>query len=762
MRGRDEMTDGNPRERLVELLEAPDEASASVELARRAVSALKVVVDGLGAVQLPVTDADARRLKELARPARYGLGEQTLTDRTVRDTWEVPRELVHVEWAPPGLATDLEVVRDELGLPRGSQLTAELHSMLVYERGQFFVTHQDSEKDDGMVATLVVTLPSQHTGGELVVHHLGEATAYRGLDDRVALVAFYADCRHEVRRVRSGHRVTLTFNLLLDGDSAQPPSERVLIGNAAQLLREHVTTPVPRVHAKPAAPPRRLVVLLDHQYTERGLSASLLKGADVRRVALLREAAGVAGFESALALTDVHEVRDDTPGYRGGRGRREAGVEDADLLANDTVLTWWADDVTDAGPVTSQVDDDEVCAPTPSSRKKAYAVEREGYMGNYGNTVERWYRRAALVLWPADLGFATRAEAAPQWGLQELVRLATADGPEVAAQAARTLMPLWQQAVTRAGEQGELLAGALVAASAVDDAEVAAALLAPFAIETLEPAHAAALAHTSDRYGAQWVDERVRHWFSDQYGRRSRGRVSRETWAATLPEVCVALAGQSLGGVAAARAMLDSSWAWLTASAARGRARATTTFGQRVLADLGPPLAALVNAATRVEAGDLLDRVVAACREYGDAGAPWVMAALRAEGRAAAGGDDAPAWAQLTADQQERLAARLALPERRPDDWSMTLPSGCDCELCSTLAAFVADPAQVTLRWPLRQDRRTHVEQRITAAELPVARETRRVGSPHTLVLTKTHELFERDRRQRAQDAADLKWLKSR
>ena len=713
-----------------------------MQLAARPASALRVVVDGLGAVPLPLTDADARRLMQIAGPARFGRGEETLTDRSVRDTWEVPRELVRVEWAPPGLAADLDVVRDELGLPSSSRLTAELHSLLVYERGQFFATHQDSEKDDAMVATLVVTLPSQHTGGELVVHHLGEAVTYRGFDDRIALVAFYADCRHEVRRVRSGHRVTLTFNLLLDGDSAQPPSERVLIGNAAQLLREHVSVPIPRSYGGPAAPPRRLVVLLDHQYTERGLTASRLKGDDVRRVALLREAAAVAGFESALALTDVHEVRDDTPDYR-GRGRYAADPDDdedgdRDLLVSETVLTWWADGVAGAGPVMSTVDDDEVCAPTPSSRKKPYAVEREGYMGNYGNTVDRWYRRAALVLWPGDLGFATRAEAAPLWGVRELARLAGADGPETAARAAGTVVPLWDRSVaSAAGEQlGELLAGALVAAVAVGDVEVAAALLAPFAIETLDPAHAAELAEAADRYGPGWADDQVRHWFSEQYGWRARTGVSRETWSARLPEVCAALAGHSAAGVTAAQAVLESVWVWLTHQTAPALSRASTTAGRRRLVELGPPLAALVDAASQAEATALLDRVVEACREHGDAGGPWVVAALRAAHRA--GGGDSRAWGQLAADRQECLAARLALPERRADDWSMSLPSGCDCELCSTLAAFVADPAQVTFEWPARQDRRTHVEQRIVAAELPVARATRRVGSPHTLVLTKT------------------------
>jgi hypothetical protein len=47
-----------------------------------------------------------------------------------------------------------------------------------------------------------------------------------------------------------------------------------------------------------AHPPNRLVYLLDHEYTPRGLNWRRLKGADSRRVALLRAAAGKAGCES--------------------------------------------------------------------------------------------------------------------------------------------------------------------------------------------------------------------------------------------------------------------------------------------------------------------------------------------------------------------------------------------------------------------------------------------------------------------------------
>ena len=187
-------------------------------------------------------------------PARFGRGEQTLTDRTVRDTWEVPRELVRVEWAPPGLAADLDVVRDELGLPSNCRLTAELHSVLVYERGQFFTTHQDSEKDDAMVATLVVTLPSSAPGASSSCttsasrsRTAASMTASRSWRSTRTAGTRCAGCggapgHPDVqpapgRRQRAGRRAA-----------------QVVTGEAAQLLREHVTTPIARSYAGPAAP----------------------------------------------------------------------------------------------------------------------------------------------------------------------------------------------------------------------------------------------------------------------------------------------------------------------------------------------------------------------------------------------------------------------------------------------------------------------------------------------------------------------------
>lgn len=56
-----------------------------------------------------------------------------------------------------------------------NNLEARLYKLLLYEQGGHFSAHQDTEKEKGMIGTLVVQLPccEGHTGGTLVVRHKG-------------------------------------------------------------------------------------------------------------------------------------------------------------------------------------------------------------------------------------------------------------------------------------------------------------------------------------------------------------------------------------------------------------------------------------------------------------------------------------------------------------------------------------------------------------------------------------------------------------
>jgi hypothetical protein len=521
------------RERLARLLD--DSATTGAFSARLLAPAhvLHLEVTGVGPVSLPVRAPQAKKLIAVARPAKFGRGEETLTDTSVRDTWEITPDRMTL--GGPGWIALLDGVldhfRDELGLPPTTRLRAEAHSMLVYGKGQFFLPHQDSEKDDAMVGTLVPSLPSAHTGGELVIDHAGQSEAYRASKDELTFVAFYADCRHEVTPVRSGYRVTLTFNLLADTETPAQPDGPVT--ELTQCLTGHFTTPAtPRYGGRELYVPNRLVYLLDHEYTQRGLDWDRLKGTDAERARLLRAAAANAGCEAVLALAEVKETWDAWPSdddpwdddyydeYEDDDTSDDDEEDDDDdtsedpaeveyhlndLIDDEITLGWWTSpDGTDGEPITLPVPDFEVCATTPSANLVPYESEYEGYMGNYGNTLDRWYRRAAVVVWPRDLAFAARAEAGSQWALHELSDRIDAGDVDGARAAAESLAPFWK----RIGSEAGLLGTALHVAAGLDAAGTAAMLLEPFWVETVAPEHASRLATATGRYGVQWTPPR--------------------------------------------------------------------------------------------------------------------------------------------------------------------------------------------------------------------------------------------------------------
>lgn len=412
---------------------------------------LAIEVDGVGPIRLPVTPAQARRLCEVARPAQYGLREQTLLDAKVRDTWEVPRDRVTVDerrWRETLLPV-LDILRAELDLAPDCELSAELHSMLVYEPGQFFQRHQDSEKAEGMIGTLVVTLPSEFTGGELVIEQQGAKVTDQGSAGELSFVAFYGDCEHEVLPVTDGFRITLTYNLVAKGRTgpdaaayAGYPSVELL----AEQLRAHFTTPMESSTKSSRRPPRQLVYLLDHQYSRHGFGWDQLKGGDAARTGMMLAAADIAGYDMSLALAEVENSYDeDYTSWMGIYRQRWERVEDGwkcvesadmefdedgeivepvpddptslpvlpslplppgsgdlgELRWSNVTLTWLIDRSGTAGePAARRVRDEELCTGESKSTLEPFASEIEGYMGNEGNTANFWYRRAAIVVRP--------------------------------------------------------------------------------------------------------------------------------------------------------------------------------------------------------------------------------------------------------------------------------------------------------------------------------------------------------------------------
>lgn len=65
-------------------------------------------------------------------------------------------------------------VAAELGVDSATVVKAELYKLLLYQEGDPFVPHRDTEKSDGMFATMTILLPSQHMVSNLCITHCSQ------------------------------------------------------------------------------------------------------------------------------------------------------------------------------------------------------------------------------------------------------------------------------------------------------------------------------------------------------------------------------------------------------------------------------------------------------------------------------------------------------------------------------------------------------------------------------------------------------------
>lgn len=367
-----------------------------------------IEVEGMGAIRFPLKRATAQELISRCRVAPYGKGTQTLVNEKVRSTFELdPKKFRLSDAWNTAIAHVLQSVAKELGLP-AEQLEARLYKLLVYEKGGFFLAHRDSEKHDRMVASMIVVLPNRFEGGELVVRHgaakqtLTFEEAARGAAPCYA--AFYADCAHEVQRVTRGIRLCLAYNLVLKPKRAKRSTAAALAAPSDELAQS-IGSWVATYPAKP------LVFALEHHYTQRGLSLELLKGAD--RQLAEQVVAAAAKMDCLVHLTQVSrhlmQFADDgsfaqgySRHYRPIRGAIQIGETYEDELSG----TQWTDIRGRKQPWGEIAFDlSAIVASVPIDDWKPTSEEFEGYTGNAGNTLDRWYHRSAIVIWQREHHF---------------------------------------------------------------------------------------------------------------------------------------------------------------------------------------------------------------------------------------------------------------------------------------------------------------------------------------------------------------------
>jgi hypothetical protein len=183
------------------------------------------------------------------------------------------------------------------------------------------------------------------------------------------------------------------------------PSAAASPAAPADVLAESIGSWVARQTAKP------LVFTLEHHYTQRGLSLDLLKGVDRQLADLVVSAAEKTDCFVHLAQVSRHllQFADDGSfgqGYSHHYRTPRRAIEIGETYEDDLSGTQWTDVRGRKQPwVDIAFDLSAIVSSAPIDDWKPTSEEFEGYTGNAGNTLDRWYHRSAIVIWHRDHHF---------------------------------------------------------------------------------------------------------------------------------------------------------------------------------------------------------------------------------------------------------------------------------------------------------------------------------------------------------------------
>ncbi|KAK0641423.1 hypothetical protein B0T16DRAFT_214481 [Cercophora newfieldiana] len=400
---------------LCEVLNSIKSAGSFAAVGKLGQTTLKpIAVKDVGPVEYPLAEPMARQLIGKARQAPFGKGNKTIVDTSVRNTWELDASQLDLspEWDPV-IKTVCRWAAQQLGITE--PISAELYKMLIYEKGAMFKAHTDSEKAPGMFGTLVICLPSEHQGGDLVLKHRDVTKVFKTSEAQPSISCWFSDVSHEVLPVISGIRWVLTYNLVMR-DPVQTPCAAL---NPS--YHESLKTALQAWAGSPGSgqngqQPDHLYYLMDHTYTEANFSLNKLKGSDLARMRCLKDVCDeldLSLFFGVLQKEEQGSCEDDYDRYGYKRGYYDDDSDDwhefEEVFETDIfikkLITTEGRAVRTGMEITMRELEEKLVQRGRDPFEKAERGEADysGFTGNEGVSAMHWYRKTVAVIIPNSL-----------------------------------------------------------------------------------------------------------------------------------------------------------------------------------------------------------------------------------------------------------------------------------------------------------------------------------------------------------------------
>jgi len=750
---------GQISERLVELLQSVDRPGDYCTGGKLYVPMPRVTVRGVGDLAFPIPDAQIDALINLAERAPFGKGTETITDTSVRDCWQIDANQIQVTG---GAWTDtfkkiMKLVNEGLGIDSG-KIGAKLYKLLIYGEGGFFAAHRDTEKVPGMIATLSLSLPTSSEGGELTISHAGKEIVYdMGAYEpsELSYAAFYADCLHETHPVTKGHRISLVYNLFIQSGKkwTGAPDYGELTDKVTESLLNWIES----------GKTEKKIWLLEHSYSEEGLSFNTLKGTDIAVAQILGEAAEKVNCAMYAAVLNIQETGDPEIDYEVGRWNMEPLIDSEIAVLHDRsqhLEKWVARDGSHPSLGSIQLYDGEVLQ--PELLKDMYPDEEllEDYMGNYGPTLDLIYRFAALVVWPkartVEILSRSNISGAVSWASTQLEEMSGAE----MHRALSDIADRWPETVNRFSDNNmpEMIRLITVAGHV----DLAKKFLDPVILNHYKGNENASLAELLPMIGPKIANEFLQKMIRQYMLLRPKEILSllaltfenldtsESQWydvalkivrsaVATLPSILEEIA--KVLDTRKAYVMSGGSSSYISKDAVEKQ-----SLDSFAVCNL---LALILNLNLNQESLEVVHQMMNSPRLVSPYRIlPNALNALNKIEHI----KGSQAYRSLWGHSVDFLLRRSRTPPVEPTDWAINIEISDTDELASDLKDFCLNPTLRTTRFSVKRDLRKHLRKLIDLLELNIDYVTERKGRPYSLICTKNRGNYERRLREYAED----------
>ncbi len=429
----------------------------------------------------------------------------------------------------------------------------------------------------------------------------------------------------------------------------------------------------------------------------------------------------------------------------------EGGGEYSMVEVYETSLTvdHWSDSEGNRLPIGElKVEEDEVLDPELLTKVKP-EEEYEGYTGNEGNSLDRWYRHAAIVIWPEKRHFAIMCSRDSRGAVSELVRMIGRRKPagakgraaleEQCRELAAAIVARWPEqrhAGIDTETQESPAVGLLECLSALDAPQLIGDLLGSALIKDVSADPGPMIVVVGGKYGWPTFQPQLVSVMTETTIETIPRNVRLLEWIATAKprkkegweELCAALGRELISAIES----LDRKQA--PAGFPHGDWYPQKVDRAEVLASLARSL--IVTGQSELMSR-LIDHAFATPRKYPLTTAhikaivslsPWLKKHVK---------EPLPALTNWVGSVREQFETLTAREPQEPTDFRRAAPITCTCADCAELKQFLRDPHEPVHRFRTNEARRKHLEQEIRNHQCDLDVTTERRGSPYTLVCTK-------------------------